>query len=132
MNDYPYFGFQMPGQLPGQSSNPFMNPGASYMGAMPATLGGVGASPMASVQTPATPNMSTLLPAGLMGMQMMNQAHQQPGAQGSSGGFNPMMGVLGGGLAGLLPMLMKGGGGLGAGLGAALGGGGLLGLLAGK
>lgn len=79
---YPYFGFTNPAQLAGQqSSNPFMNAGSSYLGAMPAGLGGVGASPMASVQSAATPNMSTLLPIAQMGMNMMNQNRQQPGAQ---------------------------------------------------
>jgi hypothetical protein len=121
--NYPYFGFQMPGALPGQPMNPFMNAGSQYSGAMPATLGGVGASPISSISGAATPNMNTLLPMGMAGMSLMNAAHQQPGQQPST--MQQMMpGALG--VAGLLaknPNLLQGGGGLLGGLGGLLGSG---------
>jgi hypothetical protein len=80
--NYPYFGFQMPGvdqQL--MQQNPFANPATQYQGAMPAGLGGMGASPMSNIQQGVTPNMANLMPMGLMGVQMMQQARQQPGQQ---------------------------------------------------
>lgn len=80
--DYSYFGFQQPNvgqQL--MRPNMMFNPATSYQGAMPATLGGVGASPMASVQQGMTPNMNTMASLASLGSGLLAQAHQQPGQQ---------------------------------------------------
>lgn len=85
--DYPYFGFQSPSlsqQL--MQQNMFSNPATQYSGAMPATLGGVGASPVSNIQQGVTPNMAGITPLGLMGINLMQQAHQQPGQQQPLGG----------------------------------------------
>lgn len=74
--NYPYFGFQQPNieqQL--MQPNLLSNPATQYMGAMPAGLGGVSASPVASVQQGVTPNMATMGLLGQLGMGLMQQAH---------------------------------------------------------
>jgi hypothetical protein len=102
---YPYFGFQQPNVGQQISQNPFFNQASQYQGVMPAALGGVGASPISNIQQGVAPNMSALMPLGMMGMNLMNQAHQQPGQpqQQSPGmslmGLGSMMGagLMGGG-----------------------------------
>lgn len=92
---YPYFGFQMPNvdqQL--MRPNFIANPATQYQGAMPATLGGAGASPISNIQQGVTPNMANLMPMGLMGAQMMQQAHQQPGQQQQQPQFGGLLGPI--------------------------------------
>lgn len=109
--NYPYFGFTQPGTMPGQSQNPLMNPGSSYLGAMPAALGGVGASPMASLQSAPTPNMNALMPMGMLGAQLLASSRQQPGQPPSmmQQMMPSMMGVAG--LLGRNPNLLSDAGG---------------------
>lgn len=100
--NYPYFGFQQP-NIGQQLSQPTMlaNPATQYTGAMPAGLGGVGASPISNVQQGVTPNMAGIMPLGMMGLNMMQQAHQAPGQQPNGGG---LMGLA----AAMTPSLMGG------------------------
>jgi hypothetical protein len=127
---YPYFGFTQPGNSSGlmtpNAQYPGATPGVSYQGAMPAALGGVGASPNASVASGSTPNMSAIAPLAMMNAQMMSQGPtSQPQSLGNTMGQmtpqlmalmknNPqMMQQMQGGMQGLMGNLggMFGGGG---------------------
>jgi hypothetical protein len=117
-----YFGFGMPGALPGQNQNPLITPGSSYLGAMPAGLAGPGASPMASVQTPDSLNMQTAMPLAMMGMGLMGAGQQHSAHPQSTGQALLQTGLPIAGLMmqypqfrqGLMGMLGSGAGGAGS------------------